>query len=1003
MKNILSLLFFILSPLAFCQSDTIQYSLKWVNTDDGFKQLSAKNCIADDYGFLWIGTELGLYRYDGNKALEVKDERYPNLNKQRIIRMGKDKLTGKIYLDTYPDNIQYVIDNNKIEKIDPKKYWKSVIFTFSYFCYTDSNPIIKKVFKHPIIDSLMNKYLLNYSYSACLTKNFLYLPQNKQLTIFNRKGSIINTNLNFSNENILLQYGEEILALDNGKITILKEGEILKKKIKTDTKIQKFLNTKITNFTNINIFGENNNYYLKHNGGIYKIIYNKESLYTEYLFKIPGDDDITFIFYSKKENIYFIGTRGQGLAILKPILFNRIFFENKNIDNSINYCYNVTPISKNTWHSPSGWKFNLKQKKINIDKNLINFTNIRFVLPYKNKFYYHAANNFWNTENNKNDYDFTYPKTNYSFPVEYIGYTYFKKQLYLADAYSIYFLKGKNFITEYALNKKLLGKTINGIYSINNNLIIPTSRGVYSYTPDLKKITVIKGLENVNARYIKPINLNRFWVGCYGEGLYLVDKNKVYKANDKNIDITTTHAIEEDSKGNIWISTNDGLLVTNKQIAIKKILNNEFLYCYRYSKNDGLLTNEFNGGGTNPSLHTPEGIIGFPCMKGFVWFNPDQLPKHLFKGTIIIDKVVLDNKESIQLINQNYIIPKNTGIITFNFSYGYYYNRENLTIEYRFEDQTNWIEIKGNSFQIGRYQSGVHKLLIRISTHGFNENESIIKVVPLNFEAKYYETIWFWCIATFLFLLFIYLSYLLGLQIQKKNKKILEKKIEEKTTILRDTVLELEASKNEVNQSLNEKKVLLKEVHHRVKNNLQLIISMLNIQARRNNYIDIYEFLKKGETRISSMALIHQSLYQSEDSLDKINFQLYIEDLVDSINKTFDNNNDKIQIVVDIKNVIVNLSTAIPLGLIINELLTNSLKHAFPNDKKGLVSIEIENVSKTQFKLIVEDNGVGFINKKKQTKSFGLDLITLLASQLKGYVEFDGELKTKYIVYFQEI
>jgi hypothetical protein len=145
------------------------------------------------------------------------------------------------------------------------------------------------------------------------------------------------------------------------------------------------------------------------------------------------------------------------------------------------------------------------------------------------------------------------------------------------------------------------------------------------------------------------------------------------------------------------------LLKINKQIALKRILNNQPINCYKYSTEDGLLTNEFNGSGTHPSLQTKEGILGFPSMKGFVWFDPNHVPKHLFNGKIVMDKVLVDNNNPILPINSTYYIPDEAGFITFNFIYGYYYNRQNLTVSYRLDDQTNWKEVQGNTFQIARW------------------------------------------------------------------------------------------------------------------------------------------------------------------------------------------------------------------------------------------------------------------------------------------------------------
>ncbi len=1002
MRKKIALFIILFSNIVFSQTLGQNYTVKWVNTDNGLKQLSVRYCIPDDYGFVWIGTELGLYRYDGYNLKEIVDEKYPSLSKQRITRLGKDSITGKIYLQTSPEDYQYVIDHNTIKRIPHENKWDQAIFTFNGLCFTTSNPLIQKLYRNPKVNRLLKDYSNITELTTCITSNFIYLPQYEQLVISTRNGSIKYLDYKFPINLILMQFGENVLAAKKGKFILLSEGKISSKKIMVDDKIQKYIDRELTKLSDIEIFGSKNKYYLKYKGGIYKILFNNNTLSTKFLFKCPSED-ITSISHLDKEDIYFIGTRTHGMAILKPILFNSVLFDNSNSNKSINYCYAVAAISNYKWYSPSGWSFNPETKKAQLENYLIDYCNNHFILAYKNKFYIDSKNDLWDIETHKNNYDFIYPKSKKPNLVGFSGYTYHKGELCLSDPNSIYFLQGKTFKTDPSLNRLFIGKPINSICSIQNRIIILTAKGVYSYIPETKKVSVLKGLQNVNARYIKLISKTRFWIGCYGEGLYLVDKNKIYKVIDKNIELNTAHAVEEDSKGNLWISTNDGLLKINKKIALTKILSHQAISCYKYSIDDGLLTNEFNGGGTHPSLHTENGLLGFTSMKGFVWFNPNRLEKHPFKGSIIIDQVTVDNKKIVNLINNHYIIPKEAKLLTFNFNYGYYFNRENLSISYHFDDQTNWTEIKGNSFQIGRYKSGIHKLLIKITTHGFKDQRGVIKIIPLEFEERYYESFWFWFLISGVFTLLLLVAYQIGLKLNKRREDTLKEKIEEKTLQLQDSINELAISKDAILNSLQEKNILLKEVHHRVKNNLQLIISMLNIQARRNNYDNIEDFLQKGETRISSMALIHQSLYQSEESLDQINFQNYVEDLVHSISKTFDIGAEKIGYDINANEIVFNLTTAIPLGLIINELVTNSLKYGYPNGKTGTISIIIQHLSNDFFELIVEDDGIGFDQKKLQKKSFGLELIKLLANQLNGSVAFESNAKTTYRITFEEI
>jgi two-component sensor histidine kinase len=210
---------------------------------------------------------------------------------------------------------------------------------------------------------------------------------------------------------------------------------------------------------------------------------------------------------------------------------------------------------------------------------------------------------------------------------------------------------------------------------------------------------------------------------------------------------------------------------------------------------------------------------------------------------------------------------------------------------------------------------------------------------------------------------------------------------------------ELSSLNQLLQNSLNEKELLLKEIHHRVKNNLQLVMSLLNIQAADTNNTSIEEFLEKGRARISTIALIHQNLYLSE-SVSQIDFQNYLDNLTQQSKMSFGNEN--IEFEVEASQIKFDLDTAIPLGLIINELVTNSLKHAFPNDINGKIVIAIESKNENQYQISVSDNGIGMVKKAvSSTKSIGMELVHLLVMQLNGSIEKINTAGTYYIINFQ--
>ncbi|MFN6463000.1 MAG: PAS domain S-box protein [Nostoc sp. DedVER02] len=213
--------------------------------------------------------------------------------------------------------------------------------------------------------------------------------------------------------------------------------------------------------------------------------------------------------------------------------------------------------------------------------------------------------------------------------------------------------------------------------------------------------------------------------------------------------------------------------------------------------------------------------------------------------------------------------------------------------------------------------------------------------------------------------------------------------ISERQAALRDRKLWEE----QIQASLLEKEVLLKEIYHRVKNNLQVISSLLSLQsAYIKDEHDLIIF-KQSQQRIASMALVHEKLYQSQD-LAKINFGEYIQDLVTSLFTAYEVNEDAIALLVNIDNqVFLGLDTAIPCSLIIHELVSNSLKYAFPSGKDGTIYIEINQNQDHEVTLIVSDNGIGLppnFNFKKLA-SLGWQLVDALINQISGNINIQGD------------
>lgn len=213
---------------------------------------------------------------------------------------------------------------------------------------------------------------------------------------------------------------------------------------------------------------------------------------------------------------------------------------------------------------------------------------------------------------------------------------------------------------------------------------------------------------------------------------------------------------------------------------------------------------------------------------------------------------------------------------------------------------------------------------------------------------------------------------------------------------------DLEHQRDALRKALEEREVLLREIHHRVKNNMQIISAMLELQAGYTTDNHIHEFFEESQARIKSMALVHEKLYRQE-SLSRINFGEYMQDLVDGIMAQYPPVLEKSAVNIDVGNIMLPIDKAIPCGLIVNELVSNIFKHAFPDKRSGRVEISMQEAENSAIILTVKDNGIGLPKDMDihSGKTFGMYIIHSLAErQLGGSIEMSNTHGTSFIIRF---
>ena len=363
--------------------------------------------------------------------------------------------------------------------------------------------------------------------------------------------------------------------------------------------------------------------------------------------------------------------------------------------------------------------------------------------------------------------------------------------------------------------------------------------------------------------------------------------------------------------------------------------------------------------------------------------------------------VIPDLKKSITE-TEEIRISHSARILTFQFAALHFASPEKNQYAYRmdgFDRQWHYI---GNK-RLATYTNlspGDYTFRAKASNNdGFWNEEGVslrIKVIP-----PFWMTLWFRGLALFLL---ISLGFMIH-QVRVHTIKRRERELEGWNKELRHQIEQREAAEGRVRKSLQEKEVLLKEIHHRVKNNLQVISSLLNLQAGYIQDKRALQMFLDSQTRVRSMAIIHEKLYQSED-FARVDFAEYVRGLVESLFKSYRYEPGRMGLSIDVQDVALDIQLAVPCGLVINELVSNALKYAFPDncEVEGCIEVNMRLLPENRVRLMVGDNGVGMAEDIdiEHTESFGLKLVTILVEdQLDGEMHVDRQSGTKFAITFK--
>lgn len=521
---------------------------------------------------------------------------------------------------------------------------------------------------------------------------------------------------------------------------------------------------------------------------------------------------------------------------------------------------------------------------------------------------------------------------------------------------------------------------------------IGTGNGLHKYADNaILHYSTKQGLLNTYIGSITEDKLGNIWCGT-DKGISRFDGVKFKNFTDKDgLSSNTVYCLSTDNEGNIWCGTNKGIdkIILSAHGEITEIIN--------YSQNQGYIGSESN---TKASYKDSNGNIWVGTINGLIKINPNEnktinnLPQiHITDIKLFFNKLpneaIAGDKKNWFGVPRKIILRHDQNQLNFSFkavslnalmSIKYTYKLEGFDKEW--SPPTAYEEAGYSNLPSGKY---VFKVAVTDKNGRRSQN---FATVNITIKPAFWQSWWF---AIALLGLVIFLIHKYNQSIQKNIQRysnILEKKVAIRTA--------------EIEKQSQEKEILLKEIHHRVKNNLQVIASLLNIQAEFVKDKQTIQALEESKSRIRSMALIHERLYETKD-FSRVNISDYLDRLVKDLIETY-GIQANIKLDKKITTESFGFDTVMPLALLMNEIITNSLKYAFKNREEGKIFFHLTKPNE-HFELIIGDDGLGFDKKifEKTSNTMGIELIKILTDQINGEIKLLNKPGTVYKIIFKGI
>ncbi|REC77503.1 hypothetical protein DRF60_10980 [Chryseobacterium elymi] len=908
----------------------------WYNTENGLPQNSVKAIVKDKYGFIWLSTDNGIVQYDGSV--------FTIHNKLAVTNLHFENFYGNVSNDSiivYNNN-----DENKIlirkRKVQPiTKRTSTKTFTKEKFNF------LKRISKN----SPESKYGSNTKYYI-KTSSGRYSFYNNRIIYTDEKNRqtkvpVVTTNLS----NIFLNEEDTLFLTDSKK---RKTYQIYKGKLTTLTRATLF-NDPETKIYWQQITGQT---FIINNNNIYLLQGNKnDDLQLKFLitYKNFGNQFFNSMFYDKDFERLYLGSVTKGLNIVQ---LNQFFTAQKKIHFVDEVSGSSIPFNKNTIIDPYGYEVN----KHGLVKNH------HFGINDKHFMFYDDSGNilYKNDDYVVRRYKSTQYTTTHS--IHFPGLIGFFKS---ADQFAVSATDLTHSYLHLFENEEL--KTINTTLEFtgfvnsflqysNDEFLIGCSDGLYSGR--LKQKIAAQVAKEINVKNIIRTSDGQIWITTNKDGFFLFRDKKLFKMPlDQNSYLNSAHYILGDTQGYYWISSNNGLFRVAKKQLLKYSENNKTpVFYYRFTKNDGLLTAEFNGGSMPDAYSLENGEFVFPSMEGFVFFDPKNIKAYYpDKKSIYVERVRI-NDSDIAYFSKDLILENNYKHADIFIDIPYYSNSYNLRVEAKIEGQdADWrqIEIKNErKYTISNLKPGNYTLQLRVQVSP--EGSYAYRTVKIKIKPLFYQTTAFKLAVTILFLfIFIAIIYTRTKFLQIRNR-LLKKKVSNIKIALKESTQHLEAVKNDMQKESEYQKKLIEAISHDISTPVKFIAMMsqkLTDVREADLQKEYFDSIHQSSEELYNFTMHlkeYSDLFGTYDVYEKDEYP--ISEILMAKQKLFNevskSQNSRIE-VIEKSDIYCRFNKSI-LSCIVHNLVDNAVK----NTSEGIIYIIVED-NQEKITLKIADTGKG--------------------------------------------